>query len=285
MQPLNDLEKYVFGVAFPPKTMEASSSEKVEHLNDHGTLIPEDQKLEEESLEYGSQGLIAAGPQEVNQSGLPARSSSLSSDASSANSSLLTRNLLSLLERPNFLESPFPRWTSPPQWLQFQLLRNDDEGLIFDENVNQQAEAQMFENEPSEEQIPSRIEQNLQNLLQNQSDFNAPQQTRPSVQWQVPGPTMQSSYQEATIGSFGFPIRPPASVKEDYAEGLIMAPPRVNDPSSTPSLTCNFGLMQHVGYGERKLEFFPEVFGAVDAPFFANRLRSQASNTADLLFL
>jgi hypothetical protein len=83
-----------------------------------------------------------------------------------------------------------------------------------------------------------------------------------------------------------FPIRAPIALDHSkYYAGLILADRRTNDPFSTPMVTCSFGLLQQVGFGERKLEFFAENFSAVDAGIFAHRVQSQASNSVGLVFL
>jgi hypothetical protein len=54
----------------------------------------------------------------------------------------------------------------------------------------------------------------------------------------------------------GDPFAVRASIALDHSKyfvGLILADRRTNDPFSAPALTCNFGLMQQVGFGERKL--------------------------------
>jgi hypothetical protein len=187
--------------------------------------------------------------------------------------SLLSQNLLSILQRPSFIASPLPRWTAPPQWLQFQTLRTYEEGLMTNEDQNSNLNTYTTYTED----IRTEIQTNFQGLLQSRPDdafISAPAQ-----RWQQPEQWLQASLGEE-IGS-----RPPVRFDSQFDDGLISAPPRVNDQSSTPSVTCSFGLMQQIGFGERKLEFYPETFSAVDAPFFANRVRSQASNTTDLMFL
>lgn len=188
--------------------------------------------------------------------------------------SLLSRNLLSILQRPSFIDSPIPRWTAPPQWLQFQVLRTYEEGLMIDENQNS---TNVNAYATYTEDTRTQVETNLQGLLQTRTDddfISAPPQ-----RWQQPEQWLQASLDDDIVA------RPPVRIDAAFDDGLITAPPRVNDPASTPSVTCSFGLMQQIGFGERKLEFYPETFSAMDAPFFANRVRSQASNTTDLMFL
>jgi len=127
------------------------------------------------------------------------------------------------------------------------------------------------------EEVENQVQLNLQGLLQNRQDDSIP---AASTRWQIPGSWAQSS-----MGDF-FPLRPPISLERDkYLDGLMLTDRRANDPLSTPSVTCSFGLMQQVGFGERRLEFFAENFSAVDVGFFTHRVQSQAANTVDLMFL
>lgn len=195
-------------------------------------------------------------------------------------SNSLSQNLLSILQRPTFLASPSPRWTAPPQWLQFQLLRSYDEGLMVSETQEYSALNQSSAgptNSVYVEEVQSQVQINLQGLLQAHQNVSIP---AAATRWQIP-----ESWAQSSMGDF-FPIRPPIALEHDkYLDGLMLADRRANDPFSTPAVTCNFGLMQQVGFGERKLEFFAENFNAVDSGFFAHRVQSQAANTVDLMFL
>jgi hypothetical protein len=195
-------------------------------------------------------------------------------------SNSLSQNLLSILQRPTFLASPSARWTAPPQWLQFQLLRSYDEGLMVSETQEHSALTQSYAgptNSVYVEEVQSQVQINLQGLLQSHQNDSIP---AAATRWQIP-----ESWAQSSMGDF-FPIRPPIALEYDkYLEGLMLVDRRANDPLSTPAVTCNFGLMQQVGFGERKLEFFTENFNAVDAGFFAHRVQSQAANTMDLMFL
>jgi hypothetical protein len=234
----------------------------------------------ETSLQF-EDGLI---PSEHQQSsiGEPALDEAIANVQAFAENSL-SHNLLSILQRPTFLESPAARWTAPPQWLQFQMLRNFDEGLMVNENQQSQDQAQLYPSYGGPttsifvEEAQSQVQINLQGLLQSRRGDVAP---IAATRWQIPESWAQSSMGDS------FPIRPPISLGHgNDSDGLILADRGAPFLGSTPAVTCNFGLMQKVGYGERKLEFFAQNFSAIDAGFFANRLQAQAANTVDLMFL
>jgi hypothetical protein len=195
-------------------------------------------------------------------------------------SSSLSNNLLSILQRPAFLESPAARWTAPPQWLQFQTLRSFDEGLMVNENQHPRdfVFPQPYPGQSIHvEEFQSQVQINLHGLLQNRQDDSVP---AAAARWQIP-----ESWAQPSI-STSFPVHPSMSVRRGKdADGLIVADRRASDTLSTPMVTCSFGLMQQAGYGERKLEFFAEKFSAMDAEFFPYRVQSQAANTVDLMFL
>lgn len=197
-------------------------------------------------------------------------------------SSTLSNNLLSILQRPAFLESPAARWTAPPQWLQFQNLRSFDEGLMVNENQQPQDFTQPYPGYPGfttsihVEEYQSQVQMNLHGLLKNRQDDSVP---TAAARWQIPESWAQS------IGT-SLPVQPSMSVRRGKdVDGLIVSERQTSDSLSMPSVTCNFGLMQQAGYGERKLEFFAEKFGAMDAALFPYRVQSQAANTVDLMFL
>jgi len=224
-------------------------------------------------------GLI---PSEYQQSSAfePTIAAVLPNAQSAVESSSLSDNLLSILQRPAFLESPAPRWTSPPQWLQFQRLRSFDEGLMVNENQQPQDFAQPhpgFTTSMHVEEFQSQVQINLRGLLHNRQDDSVP---TAAARWQIP-----ESWAQSSIGA-SFPVQPSMSVRRGKdVDGLIVVDQRTSDTLLTPRVTCSFGLMQQAGYGERKLEFFAEKFSAMDAGFFAYRVQSQAANTVDLMFL
>jgi len=184
-------------------------------------------------------------------------------------SSSLSNNLLSILQRPAFLESPAARWAAPPQWLQFQTLRSFDEGLMVNENQQPRDFAQPYPGPTTSihvEEFQSQVQINLRGLLHNRQDDSVP---TAAARWQIP-----ESWAQSSIGA-SFPVQPSMSVRRGKdVDGLIVADRRTSDL-----------LMQQAGYGERKLEFFAEKFSAMDAGFFAYRVQSQAANTVDLMFL
>jgi len=207
--------------------------------------------LGEDGNETSSQfedGLIPSEHQQSNTSE-PALDAVLANAQSFAESSS-SHNLLSILQRPTFLESPAARWTAPPQWLQFQLLRSFDEGLMVSETQHPHVLPQPYPEPITStyvEEVQNQVQINLQRLLQSRHDGSAP---TAATRWQIPEGWAQSSMGDS------FPIRPPIALGPDKDfDGLILADRRTGGPFLTPAVTCSFGLMQQVGYGERKLEF------------------------------
>lgn len=176
--------------------------------------------------------------------------------------------------RDAFIAHPAARINTIPQWMHFQLLRGDEEGLMVNET---QDPISIFTARTGVEDFRSQLEINFEGLLQS-----APQDpyfSAPSARWEIPEDWLQTSMgDEAPRLNFEEPMG-------GFADGLIAAPSGTNSIKGSPSVTCNFGLMQQEGFGERRLEFYPETFGPVDAPFFKNRIASQAANTVNLMFL
>jgi hypothetical protein len=157
------------------------------------------------------------------------------------------------------------------------MLRSYDEGLMVSEIPGQPNPYPESTGPVYVEEVQSQVQINLQSLLQNREDDSMPSG---GTRWQIPEAWAQSSMEDS------FPLRPPIALDRQMdLDGLILADRRANDPFSMLSVTCSFGLMQQIGFGERKLEFFAEDFHMTDAGFFTHRVQSQAVNTVDLMFL
>jgi hypothetical protein len=120
-------------------------------------------------------GLIPSEHQQSSTSE-PALDAALANAQSFAESSS-SHNLLSILQRPTFLESPAARWTAPPQWLQFQMLRSFDEGLMVSETQHPQGLLHPYPEPITSiyvEEVQNQVQINLQGLLQSRQDDSTP---------------------------------------------------------------------------------------------------------------
>jgi hypothetical protein len=134
----------------------------------------------------------------------------------------LESNLLGLLGSQH-LAAPAPRWTVPPQWLQFQMLRSYDEGLILSER--QETEMPLgLPRSVLPDEADAQVQVNLQNLLQRQ----ATDSTDPSPRWEALPEWIQPSIDQDER-SF---VRPQA---QEFYDGLIAVDGEHSpDPASQP---------------------------------------------------
>lgn len=120
----------------------------------------------------------------------------------------LESNLLGLLG-PQPLAAPAPRWTVPPQWLQFQMLRSYDEGLILSDREDTEIPLGLPRSAHPDE-VEVQVQLNLQNLLQQQ----ATNSTKPSPRWEALPEWIQPSIDEHERGF----VKPQM---QEFFDGLI----------------------------------------------------------------
>jgi hypothetical protein len=150
----------------------------------------------------------------------------------------LNANLLGLLG-PQHLAAPAPRWAVPPQWLQFQMLRSYDEGLILSER--QEAEMPLGVPRSSlPDEAEAQVQSNLQSLLERQTSASSD----PSPRWEVLPQWIQPSLEEET----------PSFMKpqiQDFYDGLIAV-----DSENTSDLARQLPLMREpsVPEDERQMQ-------------------------------
>jgi len=232
----------------------------------------------------------------------------------------LESNLSRLLE-PQHFAAPAPRWTIPPQWLQFQMLRNYDDGLMVAENQSEPPISFGLTRSIYPDEVDRQVQFNLNGLLQQRSDTDA------SARWEVLPQWLQTSLDQDSRSSIEpqtqefddgliavdeeaasqvLPDRE-ASISSDERQmqenllsllpplqaqtGTRSPPPSLSPTTQTaekyslPEVTCHFGLMRRTGIRDRNLEFNAEGFSSSDRSQFSKRLHAHASKSIGLMFL
>jgi hypothetical protein len=123
-----------------------------------------------------SDGLILSENQEISVF-QPSFNTTPLDQQSLIDSGSLSQNLLSIIQRPSFISASSARWTAPPQWLQFQMLRNDEEGLMVSEYQQLLGQNQAYSGPTNSfygEDVQSQVQINLQGLLPNLQSGSIP---------------------------------------------------------------------------------------------------------------
>jgi len=89
--------------------------------------------------ERSQEGMIAVEPATITQLPLSETLENSQEQDNGSEPNLVSQNLLSILQLPSFISAPLPRWTTPPQWLQFQMLRTYEDGLMTNGTQNNQS--------------------------------------------------------------------------------------------------------------------------------------------------